>query len=323
MVTRAFFPFITGAAALVLLLGACNSDDDSNPPQGSGGGAGAGTDAQAGSAQGGANQGGSAGSSQGGAAGETTTPNIGQVLVVSGYQANGPATSLTDAKFVTGVKYVQVPWCVETAKEGTCRVLDCDKASYTGSADNPDSWSTTPNKVSGGTIAISGGSTMPPISLTWDSSTARYGNVTGDALWWKEGDKIAIKIPGDPAGPPAFDFQLDVPPAVKFTQPAPDATQVMIPRSKDFTATWTGGTRGYVIVTLSGIGPVEHFYSIACQWDATAGTGTISTALLNAVPAADCSMGRVVLIKDVQKTQDWTMSGMTESMFPMTPATLQ
>lgn len=88
-----------------------------------------------------------------------------------------------------------------------------------------------------------------------------------------------------------------------ITSPPKPATTVTISRASDYTLTWTGGTSGRVDVGASSAGNNTAY--VFCDFEASAGTGTIPAALLSMLPAGQGGIGITGWASTSKQVSDW------------------
>jgi hypothetical protein len=194
--------------------------------------------------------------------------------VVSAGFSNGGSTS-------TGFK------CT-SSKIGGCDVFECDLTPAGDAGVDGGTDSGTVKAPTAGDITLTGGKIASAgIVLTADATTGLYKAVTGTTKLFDGGETITAKAAGDVV--PAFDGKTVAAPGdIKLTSPAcasfacPD-----LDRTVDLNATWTGGSSGNVVVSLSTSQKDKRSASILCTFKAADGKGTISKDALAKLDKAD------------------------------------
>jgi len=155
----------------------------------------------------------------------------------------------------------------QTSESGPCHVTICPDSQGDEDGGAP---------LSAGTITIAGGSA--PLKLELSDVSAVYQSSQTDVTFTAGATATVSATGGDV---PAFDGKTAKVPA-DITVGTDYAT---IDYTKDMTVTWTGGTDGKVGVTL--VAADTSIATIACTFDASAGTGTIPKAAFASFPKCD------------------------------------
>jgi hypothetical protein len=139
-----------------------------------------------------------------------------------------------------------------------------------------------PPEFSAGTITITGGTLSAPITLTYDAATG-YSVFSSTTPIYTPGNTFNVSAVG--ADIAAFSgASAAAPNDIVITSPSGGTgTNLMytIDESTDLVITWTGGSAGAEVdVNLSNLDDSSLALSASCIFDASAGTGTIPTALL-------------------------------------------
>ncbi len=134
--------------------------------------------------------------------------------------------------------------------------------------------------VSAGTLVVSGA--KQPLNLVPSGNEYLSPNTSASALW--DGGE-ALDLVASGAVAPAFSLSLVTPKYVEVTSPTwpTGSTKLPIVRTNPLVVAWTGDTAGDVVVKLvaaTKAGPVF----LTCAYPATAGQGTVSTAVLAKLP---------------------------------------
>jgi hypothetical protein len=100
---------------------------------------------------------------------------------------------------------------------------------------------------------------------------------------WQGGE--TLQAHGAGAQVPTFDITTKAPSYITITSP-PFPTmgnKLTVNRAQPFTMTWTGGTSGNVWIQIAAlVNGVDT--AVSCTFPATAGTGTVATSSLSALP---------------------------------------
>ena len=227
---------------------------------------------------------GEAGSETGGTGTASPTGDIQGAIIVT--QESLPATSVSERIDNYSINAIWGPGsglACKTTTSGVCFARVCDISGLDGG---------TPTLFSrdAGDITVTGvGASMATISFGPIHSTTSMGYTPaqGMTLFYKAGDKLTAKGAGG-ADLPAFALQtLTAPGDIVLTSMGcagsvcPD-----LDRTQDLVVTWTGGGAGKVGVLFETDSDVSHV-DLTCDFDATAGTGTVPHALLMLLGKAD------------------------------------
>lgn len=163
--------------------------------------------------------------------------------------------------------------CTTAAAGSSCVLTTCNAF--------PNASATT--SESAGDLAISGGSA--PLTLRYQSDGSSYDdqgrsipfdlpNASTTPLF-AGGESLRVVAPG--AKVPAFDATVTAPALVTMTAPGLDAkNNCPIASGKDYDFTWTGGAAGDTVeIVVHGADTNEN---VTCEFDATAGRGTVPYA---------------------------------------------
>jgi hypothetical protein len=139
-----------------------------------------------------------------------------------------------------------------------------------------------PTQFSAGTITITGGTLSAPITLTYAAPTG-YSVFSSTTPIYTPGETFNVSAVG--ADVLAFSgASAAAPNDIVITSPSGGTgTNLMyaIDESTDLVITWTGGSAGAAVeVNLSNLDDHSLALNASCMFDASAGTGTIPTALL-------------------------------------------
>lgn len=185
----------------------------------------------------------------------STTSTVG-VQTVSGSSAT--------AMFVDNLQ--QGAGCNRT-DSGACSLYSCSGGTFT--------------LPSAGTITVSGGTQAVSLATRGDGSYIAYGNST--SVVFPQGQKLTLDAPGQLV--PAFHAEVTALTSA-FNLTIPDGSRVdplifSMSRNQSFTVTWSpllSGTR--VHAELNQSLDSNHELLLECDYDGTAGTGTIPAELL-------------------------------------------
>jgi hypothetical protein len=156
----------------------------------------------------------------------------------------------------------------------------------------------TPMPNSAGTITIGGGA--QPVTLMPRANGSYVPFQDSTHLIWSGGQMLTVMATGDVV--PAFSQTIVGPDSVSLTSSVP----ITIDRSRDLTVTWTAATNGEVEIDFFNLDPGGATDSSAsCSFPASAGTATVSSAVLTQISTGKGSM--VMYSKSEQTTVsgDW------------------
>lgn len=266
---------------VLALTPACSGDGNNNNTDG-------GNDSGGGDATNG-NDSGNAGDS-GGDSAAPLKANLGSVIFSHSQTKTGNTTS---DSYVASASFVATPdagtsggGCVGTQSGSCCYVPPSQADAGTTGGGTP---------VSAGGITVKDGqttiATMSPNGTTYTA----VSNPPTTALTWNAGDSLDVTAAGDTVH--AFSGSVasvalfaGVTPALSILAP------IAIPRSSDFTITWTAAT-GSIGVAMSATKGVSPDGVITCSSSSDTGTMTVPKALLQNFSAGDTgyvSMSRII-----------------------------
>lgn len=167
-----------------------------------------------------------------------------------------------------------------------------------------------PDSLNAGTITIAGGTGAAGAAvLTYGPQTIGpytfngYPHATGSLQFFAGGDMLTA-TGGGGADLPAIPTQTVVAPS-DITVTAPACTVAGCPpvdRTVDLVASWTGGAAGKAFFTYESLSD-KYVVVINCEFDASAGTGTVPAALLaHLEKAGDPGIAGVVVIGVTNQT---------------------
>lgn len=150
---------------------------------------------------------------------------------------------------------------------GACSLFACSGSTFT--------------LPSAGSISVSGGTQAVALSTRGDGSYVAY--VNSSSVVFPQGQKLTLEATGQMA--PAFRVEL-TPPTSAFNLTIPDGSRIdplilSVGRKQDFQVTWSpllAGTR--VHAELNQGLESNHALMLECDYDGTAGTGTLPGSLL-------------------------------------------
>jgi hypothetical protein len=256
---------------------ACSSSSSKN--NGGGGGSDAG--------------GGGGGEEGGGAVDAGPTTNAAHVGTVNFIQYTNPMYWSATGYFISNADVSTVDPAAAgctTDMSGSCSYKSC-MAIDSGVAPLP-------TYVSAGSITVSGGSIPSGTVLTKDDGGIYSMMAVGMDVVVKNGDTITVSATGGDV--PAFTaLKVVAAPSYMLTSPPCSTDCGPLDRTTDLPVTWTGLNDGKIHITLftaSG-GPSQ---TIACDFPASDGKGTIPTSLLSKLPSTGSVGVNVESLNDAQ-----------------------
>lgn len=246
------------ALVLPLFAFACSGDDKNTTDGGGGNDSSTGND------------------SGGGDSGQPTKANAGYVFFSQTKTQNADTFSASAAFFVT-------PDAGTTG--GGCSGQQVGSCCYVAPGSGGDAGTTTPTAVSAGAITIKDGTTTLTTMTPSGTSYTAVTNPPTSALTWNAGDSLAVSAPGDTV----HAFSGNVSAAALFVGVAPALsliTPVVVPRSSDFTVTWTSAS-GSIQLIAAAIKGTSSDGVITCSSATDTGTMTVPSSLLQKFTAAD------------------------------------
>jgi hypothetical protein len=175
--------------------------------------------------------------------------------------------------------------CTQSARTGGCYIQTC-----------------TPSQtyVSGGTVTISGGSETITLMPRADNMYQTFSAMTEV---FQPGQMASVSTTGGTA--PAYMATLTMPSRITITAPAKSTTAVGVDRTQDYTITWSGGTSGDVELFASSTTNPNSY--VICAIPASAGSGTILSALLSMLPAGMGSISFIGWSTTQKISGDWSL----------------
>jgi len=234
---------------------------------------------------------GDAGGSSDAGDGSLGTPAFGSVDFSQFLNGGG---ALTAAFYVTQDLPPADPNCtamgVDAGDAGACAVTVCSAPGDAGAKDAAVEAGplTVPNA---GTLTVTGGAFGDAGVLVAPAKGGGYFYNTTTPIF-AAGDTLGVSASG--GNVPAFSVKRVVAPStivLSWTQPAGDAGGLVIPTGQDLTVSWTGGVSGARVVFKATAFPTNQTAQVACQWDATAGQGTVPAAALASLAAGSSVAG--------------------------------
>lgn len=214
--------------------------------------------------------------------------NYGAVSIQSYDAMNTPGTA-TRGGSASAAFFTDAAACTRTQVSGPCDVLQCD-------------FQATPAQVSAGAITFTGA--LQPITLTPGANQAYPQLVVMQPLF-TGGSTVTMSAAG--AAVPAFTASLTMPAKATITspfEPSAGSPYLMIDRTRDFTATWTGGGDQRLQVALDGPSATSR---LICRFDASAGRGTIPASTLALLPAGQGGFSMAAISTTEVFAGDWAV----------------
>jgi hypothetical protein len=122
-------------------------------------------------------------------------------------------------------------------------------------------------------VGVSSGSIERTFS---PSSTGRYFDLTETIQLWQDG--AAVRLFGGGGEFPRFDEMLVGPAPLTLLEP--DPARVIVDRSQPFSARWSGGAGGMVVVAINGQNANQQSLTVKCSFAPSAGSGSIPPSAL-------------------------------------------
>jgi len=156
--------------------------------------------------------------------------------------------------------------------------------------------------VSAGQIDATGATVPIRLVPKPDATYPMLADFMADAPWLVGGETIDVTAAG--ATVPAFHGTVTAPNRLTITAPAmPTAgTMLAVNRASGFAASWTGGGAGKLEIYLS-----SGSTTLACELDASAGSGTVPAATLAMLPAGTGSFAMSSISSHEVDTGDWAI----------------
>ena len=298
---------LVAAAGLCAMSAAIACSSESATPAGGVGGGGptGGASGDGGSINtgGSGNAGGSAGSSGSAGTGGSSTPaNFGYISAMQSVvtvQGTEYVSSTLSAAFIKAPSAGSSGWTCTTETSGSCKLNDC-------SGGATDGGTLPPEYASAGIIHVTAGSNT--LTLTPDAN-ATYAMVTSQSRLWNAGQPIDFQAAGDVV--PAFSATLPGIDPVVITVPVFPAAgaALSVNRSNALSVAWSNGVAGSVFVMLASSGSSQHTLSVTCDFDASAGSGSVPSSLLAKLPATgQGSLSVNAGALQEQKQGDWQLN---------------
>jgi hypothetical protein len=160
--------------------------------------------------------------------------------------------------------------CVAT-QVAPCQIYKCTSGQDAGAQQFP----------SAGDVSLSGGTTPVTISPT---ANGTYTSKSATTTLWNGGETLTMQATG--AQVPAFNGTLTAPFKVTLSTPTMSGQSITVNRSTPFVLTWTGAGSSTVIVSFSTTNTI-----VSCQFDGTAGNGSVPSSALQNLPAGSGGFG--------------------------------
>jgi hypothetical protein len=245
---------------------------------------------------------------------ETKPPTLktGMIMLNETYTTDYTYSVLAAFTDATGVTPAAPTVKCTTTTLTDCDLTTCDVPKPTDPAPtqplDPPEQTDPPQLPSAGDIAVSG---LDQVTLSPDD-TGLYTPASGTSALFKV--DTAIKITAAGAQIPKFDHTLTGPSQIGMTAPVwpTDGTNLQVDRTKNLVLSWAYGTTGTVEVSMSAVSigtSTIKTASLACHYNASAGTATIASSTLGKLPADDSgTMSIDVRSIDTFDAGDWTLT---------------
>jgi hypothetical protein len=215
---------------------------------------------------------------------------LSQELVSGSYESSGVAvfTKVSSAEAACAV-----------TMSGACTLRDCTAVlAASDSAPSPVI------SASAGDITVTGGELASALSLVYDEvddGDEYEGSVNGS--FFAAGDTFSVVATGAEVG--AFQASTTPAPAdITLLSPSFGTNSAgrvyLVDESNDLSVTWSGGSSGSVVRVSLGTGSGARVLS--CDFDASAGAGTVPATLLGGLGSANGEVGTSFAVLPVSTT---------------------
>lgn len=150
--------------------------------------------------------------------------------------------------------------CIITT-DGSCEIFECTSFATTF--------------ASAGTVHITGGDRN--VDLSPNANNVYLGDYAQLSVF-STGQTLTIAADG--AEVPAFSDSLVAPALITLTAPTLAGTSVTIPTTTPWSLSWTGGSTGDVVVSLSS-GLSGVYVAVQCAWPSSMGAATVPVSTLS------------------------------------------
>lgn len=222
------------------------------------------------------------GGGDGGGGGDTAMPQGKYTASFSSTMTKYMSTMVSVTSHTEGASFFLTPSmtglpsnCMGTT-DGACVAVDCSLEG--GAAIDGGGIAF----LSAGTVSIEGG--MMPVSLMRLMGGSYFAQ--GMSVLWAGGESLTAKTTGDMAGIAApLGVQVVAPHQVTVTQPVIMSLgmPITVNRAQPFDVKWTGGVEGTLHASITVLGGGRSV-AAACDWPASAGTGSMTTTVLGKLP---------------------------------------
>ena len=182
---------------------------------------------------------------------------------------------------------------------GPCVTTSCTAVAPSDAGAGDASPTTAPNA---GTLTITGGVFGTKGSSVAPDNGGTYAYASPGTIF-APGDTLGVEATGGTV--PAFAEQtVTATPTIVLTAPTPGTGgKITIPTAQPLVVTWTGGQSGAKTVLIAtAIFTNGGAASTACAWDASLGTGTVPTAALKPLAAANAETSGVTWYQSADNT---------------------
>ena len=185
------------------------------------------------------------------------------------------------------------------ADAGPCVTTSCTAVPASDSGANDAATTVAP---SAGTLTITGGIFGSKGAAVAPDKAGTYVYASPSTIF-APGDTLGASATGGEV--PAFPEQTVVAtPTIVLTAPVPGTGgKITIPTAEPLVVTWTGGQAGAMTVfTATAIFTTGGASSTSCSWDASLGTGTVPSAALKPLAAANAETSGVSWYQSADST---------------------
>lgn len=155
-------------------------------------------------------------------------------------------------------------------------------------------------RLSAGALRLAGAAKAIDLSPNSDGT---YAPSTGSTPLWTGGETLTVR--GDGKGDiPPFTIQLTAPSKITLASPKPSGGSFAVTRSAGFSATFTGGSSGVVVLSFDAA-TATSAHIATCTFDVASGSAVVPPAALAGFPAADGTFDFYVKQADKVRSNGW------------------
>jgi hypothetical protein len=254
---------------------------------GSGGGGNGGSGGGNGGSGGGGGNGGNGGSGGGGGGGGAA--DMSSAATKSGYVSLSAYRAAQLGGIQGGYAYAgfsNTSGSCAAMTQGPCQVQTCSNNTA---------------QVSAGTVSVSGTNVAAMLQPQADGT---YGSISSSPTQlFNEGAMLTVNAGGGVVA--AFGGSLTAPSRVLITTPAQGAGAITVNRGQGFTATWSGGSAGDVVLYFDG--GASRSTQLFCHFAASSGNGTVPASALQLIPAGSGGYAMSTETSSTVRSGDWAV----------------